>query len=731
MIIVVTGNNAIVKEGDDCSRLHVETDTGLEATDAALRAAELGRLRGREAELDVESLRRAGFTSQQTQDWSQRWQGMLEYADTKGWLSSDRATLTAHIQQSRVNDDPYVRAYTQSLTDPEAFWLAAANAVTWDTAPSHALDDSHAPLYRWFSDGRLNTCYNALDRHVESGHGERIAIVHHSAYTGTTEISYRALLDDVARFAGALKDQGVAHGDRVIIYMPMIPEAAVAMLACARLGAVHSVVFGGFAAPELAARINDATPKVVVLASCGIEPSRVIEYKPIVDNALELSTHSPARCIVLQREQATAALTARDLDWHAAMSAAVPVEPTIVAATDPLYILYTSGTTGRPKGVVRDNGGHAVALLWSLRNIYDIGPGDTFFTASDIGWVVGHSYIVYAPLLAGATTVLYEGKPVGTPDAGAFWRVIDQHRVKALFTAPTALRAIKRVDPDGKFLGVTDISSLATVFLAGERLDPETFRWASDLLGVPVVDHWWQTETGWSICANPVGLTDLAIKAGSPSVPMPGYDVRVLGEDGSPMPTGIDGAIAIRLPLPPGTLSTLWGDDDWYVRSYLETFPGHYLTGDSGYLDEDGYLFVMGRTDDVINVAGHRLSTGSIEAAVATHPAVAECAVIGVADPLKGQIPSAFVVLKVGADIDEGTLRTEIVAAVRRDIGPVAAFRRVTVVDGLPKTRSGKVLRKTMRQIADGREPAIPSTIEDPAVLEALRSVLLPTQAHT
>ena len=620
----------------------------------------------------------------------------------------------------------YAATYARSLAEPEDFWLAAAQAVTWDRQPAAALDDARAPLYRWFPGGRLNTAYNALDRHVEAGRGEQTALIHHSAYGPGSRLTYAQLTSEVARFAGALRAQGTGPGDRVIIYMPMIPEAVIAMLACARLGAVHSVVFGGFAPPELASRIDDARPGVLVIASAGIEPGRVVEYKPIVDQALALSTHQPDRVIVFQREQAPARLTGRDIDWHDATAQANDAGCVSVAATDPLYILYTSGTTGRPKGVVRDNGGHAVALLWSLRNVYDIGPGDVFWTASDIGWVVGHSYIVYAPLLAGATTVLYEGKPVGTPDAGAFWRVAAEHRVKALFTAPTALRAIRRLDPEGKLAAEPDLSSLQTLFLAGERLDPQTYGWASDLLGIPVVDHWWQTETGWPICASPRGLEPLPLKAGSPSVPMPGYDVHVLAEDGLDVPAGTDGAIAIKLPLPPGTLPTLWQDDDWYVRSYLERYPGYYLTGDGGHVDPDGYVFVMGRTDDVINVAGHRLSTGAMEAVVAAHPAVAECAVIGVADALKGQLPRALVVLKAGAEIDPETLRAELVSAVRAEIGPVAAFRDVAVVDALPKTRSGKVLRKTMREIAEGHDPAVPPTIEDATVLDTLRTALRP-----
>jgi len=619
----------------------------------------------------------------------------------------------------------YQDAYQRSLADPESFWLAAAEAVDWDNPPTRALDDTAAPLYRWFPDGMLNTCHNALDRHVVHGRADQPALIYDSPVTGTkASFTYRELRDEVATFAGVLRDLGVTKGDRVIVYMPMVPRAVVAMLACARLGAVHSVVFGGFAPRELATRIEDATPKVIVAASCGIEPTRVVEYKPIIDEALATTRHQPDAVVVLQRPQAMATLGDRDIDWDEAVARATPVDCVPVAATDPLYILYTSGTTGKPKGVVRDNGGHAVALAWSLPNIYDIHPGEVFWTASDVGWVVGHSYIVYAPLLVGATTVLYEGKPVGTPDAGAFWRVIAEHKAKALFTAPTAFRAIKRVDPNAEELAKYDLSDFKTLFLAGERLDPETYHWASDKLGVPVIDHWWQTETGWPICANLRGLEALPIKPGSPSVPVPGYDVHILDPSGAEMPPGEDGAIAIKLPLPPGTLPTLWGDDDRYVESYLSRYPGYYLTGDGGNIDDDGYLYVMGRTDDVINVAGHRLSTGSMEAVLAAHPAVAECAVIGVADALKGQLPRGLVVLKAGVEIDEETLRSELVAAVRRDIGPVAAFRDVSVVDGLPKTRSGKILRKTMRGIANGRDEPVPSTIEDPAVLDALRPIL-------
>jgi propionyl-CoA synthetase len=621
----------------------------------------------------------------------------------------------------------YADAYRQSLADPEAFWLEAARAIDWEQPPERALDDSRPPFYRWFPDGVLNTCYNALDRHVAAGNGSRTALVYDSPVTGGKgTYSYAELRDEVARFAGVLRQLGVRTGDRVLIYMPMVPQAVVAMLACARLGAVHSVVFGGFAPPELAVRIDDARPTVLVCASCGIEPNRVVPYKPIVDQALRLATHQPQWTVVLQREQEHAEMGERDVDWDAALATAEPFGCLPVAATDPLYILYTSGTTGKPKGVVRDNGGHAVALTWSMANIYGIGPGDVWWTASDVGWVVGHSYIVYAPLIVGATTVLYEGKPVGTPDAGAFWRVISQYGVRAMFTAPTAIRAIKRADPQAKELAGYDISRLRTLFLAGERLDPETYRWATDALGVPVVDHWWQTETGWPIAANLRGLEPMPIKAGSPTVPVPGYDVQVLDQAGREVPAGTEGAICIRLPLPPGTLPTLWGDDERYVASYLSRYDGYYLTGDGGYRDSDGYLFVMGRTDDVINVAGHRLSTGAMEAVLAAHPAVAECAVIGVHDDLKGQVPRGFVVLKSGVDIGAEKLRSELVAAVRADIGPVASFKDVDVVGGLPKTRSGKILRKSMRAIADGREEPVPSTIEDPAVLDALRPVLRP-----
>ncbi len=621
----------------------------------------------------------------------------------------------------------YAEAFQQSLTDPDTFWGAAASGIDWYRRPTVVLDETNPPFYRWFADGTLNTCFNALDRHVRDGRGDQAALIYDSPVTGTSRtLTYRQLLDEVARFAGVLRGLGITAGDRVIIYMPMVPEAVVAMLACARLGAVHSVVFGGFAAPELAARIDDAAPKVVVSASCGIETTRVLEYKPILDQAIALSSRKPQRCVILQRPQATAALTeGRDLDWERAMAAAEPADCVPVAATDPLYILYTSGTTAKPKGVVRDNGGHAVALRWSMDNIYDTGPGEVFWAASDIGWVVGHSYIVYAPLLAGCTTVLYEGKPVGTPDAGAFWRVISEHRVKAMFTAPTAFRAIKKEDPAGEFLGKYDLSGLRYLFLAGERLDPETYGWAGDLLGIPVIDHWWQTETGWPIAADLMGLEPMPTKPGSPTMPVPGYDLHVVDPlSGEDVPPGTTGEIVLRLPLPPGCLPTLWGDDQRFIDSYLVRHPGSYLTGDGGFRDADGYIYVMGRTDDVINVAGHRLSTGEMEEVLASHPAVAECAVIGVSDPIKGQVPRGFVVLKSGVDTDPGALSDELIGLVRARIGAVAGLRRVDVVAALPKTRSGKILRKTMRGIADGREEPVPSTIEDPAVLTALRTVL-------
>src|SRR4249919_3845966 len=620
----------------------------------------------------------------------------------------------------------YALEFQRSLSDPEGFWGDAAQMIDWYQAPAVVLDRSRPPFYRWFADGVMNTCFNAVDRHVRDGRGQQAALVYDSPVTGSQRTyTYAGLLDEIARFAGVLRGLGVDKGDRVIVYLPMIPEALIAMLACARIGAVHSVVFGGFAAPELATRIDDAAPTVILTASCGIEVSRVIEYKPILDRAIDLARHKPEHCVILQRPQATAALTeGRDLDWADAAAKAEPAGCVPVAATDPLYILYTSGTTARPKGVVRDNGGHAVALRWSMDNIYDTRAGEVFWAASDVGWVVGHSYIVYAPLLAGCTTVLYEGKPVGTPDAGAFWRVIEEHRVKALFTAPTAFRVIKKEDPEGRFARGRDLSSLAYLFLAGERLDPQTYRWARELLGIPVIDHWWQTETGWAIAANPMGLEPMPAKPASPTVPMPGYDLHVVGPSGEDVPAGTNGEIVLRLPLPPGCLPTLWGDDQRFTDSYLSAYPGSYLTGDGGFLDADGYLFVMGRTDDVINVAGHRLSTGEMEEVLASHPAVAECAVIGVSDTIKGQVPRAFVVLKSGAGADPHVLRAELIELVRDQIGPVAALRQVDVVPALPKTRSGKILRKTMRGIAEGRDEPVPSTIDDPAALDALRPLL-------
>jgi propionyl-CoA synthetase len=619
----------------------------------------------------------------------------------------------------------YEDVFRASTDDPEGYWLDAAQAIDWHVPPTRALDASRPPFYRWFPDGELNVCHNAVDRHVDAGRGDQAALIYDSPVTGTQRTyTYAQLRDEVARFAGVLAGLGVGRGDRVVVYLPMVPEAAIAMLACARIGAVHSVVFGGFAPKELAVRIDDAAPTVVVSASCGIEGSRVIEYKPLLDTAIELASHKPAKQVILQRPQAEAAMGPDDVDWAGAMASATPADCVPVKATDPLYVLYTSGTTGKPKGVVRDSGGHAVALRWTMPNVYAVDTGETIFTASDVGWVVGHSYIVYAPLLTGATTVLYEGKPVGTPDAGQFWRVVAEHGVKSLFTAPTAFRAIKKEDPDGEFTRKYDISGLQYLFLAGERLDPETHRWASDLLGIPVIDHWWQTETGWPIVANPAGIELLPIKPGSPTKPLPGWDVQVLDPSGKPVEAGTDGAIVVKLPMPPGSLPTLWNDDERFVQSYMAAFEGYYLTGDGGRLDEDGYVYVMGRTDDVINVAGHRLSTGGMEEVLAGHPDVAECAVIGVSDAMKGQVPRGFVVLKAGVERDESELRGELVQLVREQVGAVASLKDVAVVPALPKTRSGKILRKTMRGIADGAEEPVPSTIDDPAVLDALRPVL-------
>ena len=616
----------------------------------------------------------------------------------------------------------YAEVYDRWAAEPESFWREAAQDVDWITPASQVLDDSAAPLYRWFADAECNTCWNALDRHVEAGRGNQAAIIHDSPVTDSkTTITYAALLDRVSKVAGVLAARGVTRGDRVVIYMPMIPEALVAMLACARIGAVHSVVFGGFAAHELAVRINDAQPKAVLSASCGIEGARVIAYKPLLDRALEQSEHKPAFTLILQRPQAEAEMIdGRDLDWAAEETAAQPVGCTPVKGSDPLYILYTSGTTGQPKGVVRDNAGHMVALQWTMKNLYNVAPGEVFWAASDVGWVVGHSYICYAPLLAGCTTLVFEGKPVGTPDAGTFWRVIEEHGVKALFTAPTAIRAIRREDPNADFIRQYDLSGLRALFLAGERADPDTIKWAETHLQKPVIDHWWQTETGWAIAANPLGIEHLPVKHGSPTVPMPGYQVDVLDEGGRPVGPGELGAIAIKLPLPPGTLPTLWNAEDRFRQSYLTTFPGYYETGDAGMKDEDGYVYIMARTDDVINVAGHRLSTGAMEEVLSSHPDVAECAVIGIGDKLKGQQPLGLVCLSAGVNRDEADVQAECVALVRQEIGPVAAFKRCLVVDALPKTRSGKILRGTMVSIADGTPWNMPATIDDPAVLDAI-----------
>jgi len=613
----------------------------------------------------------------------------------------------------------YKEVYKESLENPEGFWGKEAEEVSWFRKWDRVLDDSNPPFYRWFPGGELNTCYNALDVHIENNRGDQVALIYDSPVTNTIKkFTYSELKERVARIAGVLKSLGVEKGDRVVIYMPMIPEALMAMLACARVGAIHSVVFGGFAARELAIRIEDAKPKVILSASCGIEGSKVISYKPLLDKALELSSHKPERCVIFQRPQAIADLRpGRDLHWMELENKAEPADCVSVKATDPLYILYTSGTTGIPKGVVRDNGGHAVALKWSMKYIYGINPGDVYWTASDVGWVVGHSYIVYAPLLSGATTVMYEGKPVGTPDPGAFWRVISEHKVKALFTAPTAFRAIKREDPKGEYLKKYDISCFKTLFLAGERLDPDTYYWASNLLGIPVVDHWWQTETGWAISANFQGFGLLPIKAGSATKPVPGYNLKILDPDGKELNSNESGLIAIKLPLPPGNFSTLWENDSKFKESYMDAYPGYYLTGDGGYIDEDGYVFVMGRVDDVINVAGHRLSTGGMEEVVANHPDVAECAVTGVADNLKGQVPVGFIVLKAGVKRDQSEVASELVKMVRNEVGAIACFKDVVVVKQLPKTRSGKILRGIMRKIADGEEYSVPSTIDDASAL--------------
>ncbi|KAA5607461.1 propionyl-CoA synthetase [Roseospira marina] len=622
--------------------------------------------------------------------------------------------------------DPYQEAHSLSLEDPAAFWGKAAEDIHWVKRWDKVLDDSTPPFYRWFVGGELNTCYNAVDRHVEAGHGERAAIIHDSPITGTKRtITYAELKQLTASFAGVLADQGVTKGDRVIIYMPMVAEALVAMLACARLGAVHSVVFGGFAANELATRINDAKPKVVVAASCGLEPNRVIAYKPLLDEAIRLAAHKPDRCVILQREQAIAELIpGRDVDWQEAVSTARPHDCVPVLATDPLYILYTSGTTGQPKGVVRDNGGHAVALKWTMKAIYNVEPGEVYWAASDVGWVVGHSYICYGPLLHGCTTVVFEGKPVGTPDAGTFWRVISEYKIPMLFTAPTAFRAIKKEDPTGEFLKKYDLSHFRTLYLAGERADPNTITWAQNQLKVPVIDHWWQTETGWAIAANCMGLQEFPVKLGSPTKAVPGWNVQVLGEDKEPVAPGQIGALVCKLPLPPGTLTTLWNADDRFRQAYMDEYPGYYKTGDAGFVDEEGYVYVMTRTDDIINVAGHRLSTGAMEEVLANHPDVAECAVIGVHDDMKGQMPLGFMVLKAGVTRDADTIVAEAVKMVRETIGPVAAFKKALIVGRLPKTRSGKILRGTMQKIADHEDFKMPATIDDPDILPEIEDAL-------
>ncbi|MFZ5609090.1 MAG: propionyl-CoA synthetase [Pseudomonadota bacterium] len=620
----------------------------------------------------------------------------------------------------------YREAYERSIADPEGFWAEAAAAIDWDVAPRRILDAAAKPLYRWFADGRLNTCYNAVDRHVAAGRGGAPALIYDSAMTGAIRVySFAELKDEVARVAGMIRAAGVKTGDRVIIYMPMIPEAVFAMLACARIGAVHSVVFGGFAAHELAKRIDDARPVLILSASCGLEPGRIVAYKPLLDEALRLAHHEVARCIILARPQMAAAMTAgRDFDWREMQAGATPADCVSVAATDPLYILYTSGTTGVPKGVVRDHGGHAVALVWSMAHVYGVAPGEVFWAASDIGWVVGHSYIVYGPLLHGCATVLYEGKPVGTPDPGAFWRVIAAHGVDVFFTAPTAFRAIKREDPEGAFIRRHDISRLRALFLAGERADPDTVHWAEAQLRIPVVDHWWQTELGWPALATALGLGERKTRHGSAGKPVPGFTIKALDPKHRALPADATGDIVIALPLPPGCLPSLWNNDAGYIKSYLSAHPGHYMTGDAGFIDEDGFVHVMSRTDDIINVAGHRLSTGAIEGVLAAHPAVAECAVVGASDALKGQVPLGLVVLKAGVTLPAAQIIAELIGAVRAAIGPVAAFKTAVIVDQLPKTRSGKVLRKTIRQIADGEAFQMPATIDDPATLDRVRAAL-------
>lgn len=622
----------------------------------------------------------------------------------------------------------YKDVYQAWEADPETYWMQAAREIDWVKAPSKALFDEHAPMYEWYSDGQVNTCWNAVDRHVAAGRGDQTAIIYDSPITGSkSKTSYRELQTQTSQLAGALSAKGVRKGDRVVIYMSMVPEALVAMLACTRIGAVHSVVFGGFAATELATRIDDATPKCIIATSCGIEPGRVIAYKPLLDAALQQSTHKPDFCVILQRQQAPAdLLDGRDFEWHAVQQGVSPADCVPVGGHDPAYILYTSGTTGAPKGVVRPTGGHLVALNWTMKNIYGVKPGEVFWAASDVGWVVGHSYICYAPLIHGNTTVVFEGKPVGTPDAGTFWRVIEEHDVKCLFTAPTAFRAIKRDDPKALLLKDYDISGLRSLFLAGERADPDTISWAQTHMNVPVIDHWWQTELGYPAVSNPFGIEPLPVKLGSPTVPVPGYSLKVLGDRGQELQAGEMGAVAIKLPLPPGTLSTLWNAEDRYRKSYLDSFPGYYETGDAGYIDEDGYLFIMARTDDVINVAGHRLSTGGMEEVLASHPDVAECAVIGVSDSLKGQVPMGFLCLNSGCTRPESEIIKDVIQLVRQKIGPVAAFKLATIVDRLPKTRSGKILRGTMVNIADGKPYTLPATIDDPAILDEIAAALKP-----
>jgi len=621
----------------------------------------------------------------------------------------------------------YDEVYGAWKRDPKGFWAEAAEDIHWSKKWDTTLDDSKAPFYRWFAGGELNTCYNAVDRHVEQGRGEQAAIIYDSPVTETVRsISYSELRDEVARCAGVLAGLGIGRGDRVVIYMPMVPETAVAMLACARIGAIHSVVFGGFAANELATRIDDAKPKTIISASCGVEPGRIVAYKPLLDEAIEIAQHKPDSCVILQRPEEEAPMIAgRDRDWNEAMAGAMPFDECVdVAATDPLYILYTSGTTGIPKGVVRDNGGHLVALKWSMKNIYGVDPGEVYWAASDVGWVVGHSYIVYAPLFHGCSSVLYEGKPVGTPDPGAFWRVISQHKIGVMFTAPTAFRAIKQQDPGGEYIKQYDLSNFRTLFLAGERSDPDTLQWAENNLGVPVIDHWWQTETGWSIAANCAGLGALPVKHGSPTKAVPGYDVRIVDEKAEEVAAGENGAIVVKLPLPPGCLPTLWRNDSGYQSAYLKDFPSYYKTSDAGYQDEDGYLYIMSRTDDIINVAGHRLSTGEMEEVVAGHEAVAECAVIGRHSDLKGEEPLGLVLLKDGVDVDEEQLKAEIIQRVRDQIGAVASFRDAVIVKRLPKTRSGKILRKVLRNIANSEEYQTPSTIDDPSCLGEIEGIL-------